>query len=83
MVRFQAGNARGTSQFRLHVSAPKGTLGQVAVPTFGQSVQLTVNGKVVWNGSAAKGFGAHKDGSYLVLDHLPGGTYDISTRPAP
>lgn len=58
-------------------------IGQVALPTFGNSVQVTVNGKVVSEGNAAHGFKAHKDGEYLVLDQLPGGTYDISTRSEP
>ena len=76
-------HARGTSQFKMHLSAPRGTLGQVALPTFGKSVQIMVNGTVAWNGRAVKGFAVHKDGSYLILDHLAGGAYDLSTRSAP
>ena len=73
-------HARGTSQFKLHVSAPRGTVGQVDLPTFGKSVEVTVNGKVVWDGRAAKGLRVRKDGSYLILSDVPGGVYDISTR---
>jgi hypothetical protein len=76
-------HARGKSQFKLHLSAPKGTLGQVALPTFGNGVHVTVNGKVVWNGRVASGLSVHKDGWYLILNRLPGGTYDISTRSEP
>ena len=68
------------AQFKLHISAPRGTLGQVALPTFGNIVQVTVNGKVVWDGNAAHGLKAHKDGAYLLLDQLPSGAYDIRTR---
>jgi alpha-L-rhamnosidase len=74
---------RGTSRFKLHLSAPRGTIGQVAVPTFGEHVQVVVNETLVWNGRAVKGFRVHKDGSYLILDRLPGGAYDISTRSEP
>lgn len=73
-------HARRTSQFKLHVSAPKGTVGQIALPTFGKSIQAFVNRAIVWNGRAVQGSSAKKDGSYVVLSDLPGGAYDISTR---
>jgi alpha-L-rhamnosidase len=75
-------HARGTSQFNLHVSAPKGTIGEIAVPTFGKNVQVIVNGTVAWNGSAAKGFNVHNDGKYLIITQLHDGAYDISTHSA-
>jgi hypothetical protein len=76
-------HARGPSQFKLHISAPKGTVGLVSVPNFGKSVQVIVNGTVAWSGSAVGGFSAYTDGSYLILNQLPGGTYDISSRSEP
>jgi hypothetical protein len=38
---------------------------------------------LVWNGKAVIGSSAHKNGSYLILNRLPGGAYDISTRSEP
>ena len=76
-------HSQGSPQFNLHVSAPKETAGQIALPTFGDGIQVLVNGTAAWNGGAVKGFAAHKDGTYVILDKLPGGSYDISTRSKP
>jgi hypothetical protein len=49
------------------------------VPTFGQqvTVTVTVNGTIAWDGTTAKSYGAHADGSYVYLDGLPAGSYTI------
>ena len=46
-----------TGQFAMQVSAPKGTSGTIAVPTFEQSVDVQVNGRTVWSNGHAVGHG--------------------------
>jgi Bacterial alpha-L-rhamnosidase 6 hairpin glycosidase domain len=68
---------RGTGRFTEHLTAPAGTSGEAAVPTFGQQLTVTVNGTIAWDGTTAKSYGAHADGSYVYLDGLPAGSYTI------
>ncbi|WP_017933802.1 Ig-like domain-containing protein [Nocardioides sp. Iso805N] len=72
--------------FAMHVQAPSGTTGTIAVPTFGAAVDITVNGHVVWRqGAAVAGAqgvrAATLDGAYVDL-RVDAGTYDIATAPA-
>jgi alpha-L-rhamnosidase len=75
-------HAQTTSQFNMRVSAPADTSGQIAVPSFRIRVAVFVNGQMVWNGAKADNGAAHRDGNYIDLDDLTGGTYEIFTRPA-
>ena len=68
--------------FAMHVAAPAATSGQIAVPTGGHAITVTVNGQPAWDGSHGLRFGAHTDGSYVYLDGVPGGSYDINASPA-
>jgi hypothetical protein len=76
------GRRAGDGEFAMHVSAPAGTSGEIAVPTSGRSVSVQVNGHLVWNGRSGSGYGAHSDGSYVHLDGVAGGSYDIVVYPA-
>jgi alpha-L-rhamnosidase len=73
--------AQTASQFNMRLSAPAGTSGEIAVPTFGTRVAVFVNGRMVWNGEKPNDYAAHADSNYIYLDHVPGGTYEISTKP--
>ena len=59
-----------------------GSTGVIAVPTWGQSRTVTVNGQVAWNGSSfvgASGIGsADTDGQYVYLRGVAPGSYTIS-----
>jgi hypothetical protein len=68
---------RGTGRFTEHLTAPAGTSGEAAVPTFGQQVTVTVNGTIAWDGTTAKSYGAHADSSYVYLNGLPAGSFTI------
>lgn len=75
-------SARATSQFHVRVSTPAQTSGEIAVPTFGARVAVFVDGQMAWNGEKAKDYAAHGDNNYIYLDHVPGGTHNILTRPS-
>ena len=78
----------GVQQFALNVTAPSGTSGTIAVPTYGDSDPVVaVNGTVVWrNGAftAAPGVGgAYQDANYVYLTGVQGGgTYLVAANPA-
>jgi hypothetical protein len=76
------GRRAGDGEFAMHVSAPAGTSGEIAVPTYGRAVTVEVNGRLVWNGRSGSGYGAHSDGSYVYLAGVAGGSYDIVSHPA-
>lgn len=76
----------GVGQFAMSVTAPSGTSGTVAVPTYGSANPVvSVNGHVVWNGgafTATDGIGgAHQDGSYVYLTGVQPGTFTIAANP--
>ena len=57
--------------FAMHVNAPAGTSGTIAVPTFGKAVDIMVNGHKVWSGSARVGgssavTSATRNGAYMT-----------------
>jgi hypothetical protein len=77
------GHQASSGEFAMHVDAPASTSGDIAVPTYGRPVTIQVNGRLAWDGSRSVAYGAHASaGDYIYLDDLPGGSYDIVTRPA-
>jgi len=79
---------RGASQFSMSVTAPPGTSGTIAVPTYGAANPVVeVNGQVVWSGgtfTAASGIGgAHQDASYVYLTGVQPGSYTVASNPGP
>ena len=72
--------------FVLQVGAPAGTSGTIAVPTFGENIDISVNGELAWTqGALAPGVdgltAAKLDGDYVNLS-VGAGTWNISTGPA-
>lgn len=72
----------GDGEFAMHVSAPAGTSGTIAVPDYGRPVTVQVNGQQVWNGSSGTAYSARSDGQYVYLHDVPGGSYHIVSYPA-
>ncbi|MFI5066584.1 MAG: alpha-L-rhamnosidase C-terminal domain-containing protein, partial [Streptosporangiales bacterium] len=78
----------GAGQFSMSVTAPSGTTGTIAVPTYGAANPVVeVGGKVVWSGgsfTATTGIGgAHQDSRYVYLTGVQPGTYTIAANPGP
>jgi alpha-L-rhamnosidase len=76
----------GVNQFSMNVTAPAGTSGTIAVPTYGASSPIvTVNGTVVWSGGAftatAGIAGARQDANYVYLTGVAPGTYLVAANP--
>ena len=76
----------GTGQFSMQVTAPSGTTGTIAVPTYGATDPIiTVGGQTVWsNGTftATTGItGASANGSYVDLTGVQPGTYLVASNP--
>jgi alpha-L-rhamnosidase len=72
-------------RFSMTVTAPAGTGGTIAVPTYGAAHPVvTVNGHAVWSGgrfrAGARIGGAHQDGGYVYLTGVPAGTFAISAQ---
>lgn len=77
---------RGVGQFAMEVSAPPGTSGTVAVPTYGATNPIVdVNGTTVWrNGAFVAGAGiasATTDGQFVYLNGIQPGTVTIASNP--
>jgi alpha-L-rhamnosidase len=76
----------GAYQFSMQVTAPSGTSGTIAVPTYGASNPIvSVNGNTVWSNGAYTATGgiggAHSDGSYVYLTGVQPGTYTVASNP--
>lgn len=76
----------GVGVFSMGVTAPSGTSGTVAVPTYGAAnPTVAVNGQVVWKSgtfTAANGVGgASADANYVYLTGVQPGSYVIASNP--
>ena len=71
----------GDFSMQVDSSTDTGSSGVIAVPTWGQSRTVTVNGQVAWNGSAFTGAsgitGADTDGQYVYLRGVAPGAYTV------
>jgi alpha-L-rhamnosidase len=77
---------KGTGEFSMQVTAPSGTTGTIAVPTYGASDPIvTVGGQTVWSDgtfTATTGItGASSDANYVYLTGVQPGTYLIAANP--
>lgn len=76
----------GVGEFSMQVTAPGGTTGTIAVPTYGAaSPVVAVDGAVVWSGgkfTATTGVtGASADADYVYLTGVQPGTYTVAANP--
>jgi alpha-L-rhamnosidase len=76
----------GVGDFSMQVTAPGGTSGTVAVPTYGAASPIVaVNGVVVWSGgkfTATTGIsGGSADANYVYLTGVQPGTYTFAADP--
>jgi alpha-L-rhamnosidase len=75
----------GVNQFSMQVTAPSGTTGTIAVPTYGATSPIVqVNGATVWSGgtfTATAGItGASADANYVYLTGVQPGTYTVAAN---
>ena len=66
--------------FQMSLEAPRGTSGSVSVPTFGRSVVVRMDNKVVWNGASGKD-GATLSGGYVVVPGVDAGHHHFTSNP--
>jgi alpha-L-rhamnosidase len=76
----------GVGAFSMDVTAPSGTTGTIAVPTYGTANPVvSVNGTVVWSGGTftpTTGVTcATRDGDYVDLTGVQPGTYTVAANP--
>ncbi|MEE4544821.1 alpha-L-rhamnosidase C-terminal domain-containing protein [Streptomyces sp. V4-01] len=76
----------GSDAFAMSVTAPAGTSGTIAVPTYGAADPVVaVDGHVVWSGGAFTATGgiggAHRDGDHVDLTGVQPGTRTIAANP--
>jgi len=76
----------GVGQFSAEVTAPTGTSGTIAVPTYGAANPVvSINGAVVWrNGAFIAGTAATSastDGQFVTLNGIQPGTYTLASNP--
>lgn len=69
--------------FTLSSSAPRGTVGDLAVPTGGQKVRVELDGRTVWDGTRALG-GAHvaTDGVTVRVSGVGAGHHTLTAHTA-
>ena len=77
---------KGTGEFSMQVTAPSGTTGTIAVPTYGATDPIvTVGGRTVWSDgtfTATTGItGASSDANYVYLTGVQPGTYLVAANP--
>jgi alpha-L-rhamnosidase len=80
-----AGEA-GVQQFSMQVTAPAGTSGTIAVPTYGvANPVVAVNGVTAYSGGAFSPVGgvggAHADAAFVYLTGVQPGTYSVTVNP--
>ena len=72
----------GDFSMQVDSSTNSGSTGVIAVPTYGQSHVVTVNGATAWNGTSFTGASgiasASSDGSYIYFRGVQPGTYSVS-----
>ena len=72
----------GDFDMQVDSSTVTGSTGVIAVPTWGQSRTITVNGQVVWNGTSFLGASgissADTDGQYVYFRGVTPGVYSVS-----
>lgn len=68
-----------SARFKMNISTPIGTTGEIAVPTFGKRISVLLNNKMVWDGEKSNGFNSSYDEGYISLKDIPGGMYSITT----
>ncbi|SDO70838.1 alpha-L-rhamnosidase [Nakamurella panacisegetis] len=66
------------SGFSLQLTAPKGTSGSVQVPTFGDTVKVTVDGRTVWDGKHGS---ASLQNGYVIVNHVGAGKHTVVATP--
>ncbi|MET3806152.1 hypothetical protein ABIB25_003161 [Nakamurella sp. UYEF19] len=66
------------SGFTLQLTAPKKTSGSVQVPTFGDSVRVTVDGRTVWDGKRGT---ATVQGGYVTVNGVGAGKHTVVVTP--
>jgi hypothetical protein len=65
-------------RFDLRVTSPPGTTGRLAVPTGGQPVRVTLDGRTVWaGGHAVGGAAATTDGGHVYVAGVRPGRHDL------
>lgn len=65
---------QGNGQFTLHVTAPRGTSGDIAVPGADAHAQVIVDGRTVWRDGTGQAFGATLANGYVTLHGIRGGS---------
>ncbi|MEV6635105.1 discoidin domain-containing protein [Actinoplanes sp. NPDC051470] len=65
--------------FTAEVDAPAGAVTRVDVPTFGARTNVTVNGRLAWDGRKGHAFGARLENGYVVLTGAPRRASVVST----
>lgn len=63
--------------FRMTVLAPENATGEILLPIFSQSAQVTLNGVVVWDGGPVGGFAVQMTPEGLLITGLTGGSHEI------
>ncbi len=80
-VSYTHGTA-GDFTLQVDASSNSGSSGVIAVPTFGQSHVVAINGTTAWNGSSFTGASgiasADQDASYIYFRGVQPGTYTLS-----
>ena len=76
----------GVTQFSMQVTAPAGTSGTIAVPTYGAANPVVaVNGVTAYSGGAFSPVGgvggAHADAGFVYLTGVQPGTYSVAANP--
>ena len=69
--------------FTEQLSAPTQAVDAVDVPTYGARTSVTVNGRLVWDGSNGFAYGAHLSGDDVVLTGAPAHASIVSRTIAP
>jgi alpha-L-rhamnosidase len=78
----------GVNQFSMQVTAPAGTSGTIAVPTYGAANPVVaVNGVTAYSGGAFHPVtgvgGAHADANFVYLTGVQPGGYSVAANPGP
>ncbi|MDW5594818.1 alpha-L-rhamnosidase C-terminal domain-containing protein [Conexibacter stalactiti] len=68
---------RRGDDLRIELTVPRGTTGRASVPTFGRTVQVRRDGRLVWDGRRALAAGVSRAGDRILVDGLTRGRHVV------
>jgi hypothetical protein len=78
--QIRTGWRRDGDDLKLELTVPRGTTGRASVPTFGRTVRVRLDGRLVWDGRRARAAGVSRAGDRILVDGLARGGHVVRSE---